>query len=102
MSETNYANSRSKPQSRLAQRQRQHLRQPVSGVDPQPAQLAELSPEPPVSPNNPCPFLRALVAGGHISGHVENLSRIAGTIVAAGGATPSEPRLPKSKVYLIA
>ena len=74
----------------------------MSGVDPQPAQLAELSPEPPVSPNNPCPFLRALVAGGHISGHVENLSTIADTIVAAGGATPTEPQLPKAKVYLIA
>ncbi len=56
----------------------------------------------PVSPNNPCPFLRALVAGGHISGHIEQLSTIANTIVAAGGATAAEPQLPKSKVYLIA
>jgi hypothetical protein len=55
-----------------------------------------------VSPNNPCPFLRALVEGGHISGHVERLATIAGTVIAAGGATPSEPRIPKFKVYLIA
>jgi len=74
----------------------------VSGVDPQPVQSAELGPEPPVSPNNSCPFLRALVAGGHLSGHVEQLSIIADTVVATGGATPTEPRLPKSKVYLIA
>jgi hypothetical protein len=55
-----------------------------------------------VSPNNPCPFLRALVEGGHISGHVEQLATIADTVIAAAGATPSEPRLPKFKVYLIA
>jgi hypothetical protein len=53
-------------------------------------------------PGNPCPFLRALVEGGHISGHIEQLSTIADTVVAAGGATPSEPQLPKFAVYLIA
>jgi hypothetical protein len=74
----------------------------VSLTDPPPAQSAKFGPEPLVSPNNPCPFLRALVAGGYISGHVEKLSTIADTIVAAGGATPTEPQLPKSKVYLIA
>lgn len=74
----------------------------MSGVDPEPVQSAELRPVPPVSPNNPCPFLRALVAGGRISGHVEQLSTIADTVVAAGGATPTELQLPKSKVYLIA
>jgi hypothetical protein len=55
-----------------------------------------------VSPNNPCPFLRALVESGHISGHDEQLATIADTVIAAAGATPSEPRLPKFKVYLIA
>ena len=64
--------------------------------------MSHRGPPPLVSPNNPCPFLRALVEGGHISGHVEQLSTIADTVVAAGGATPSEPRLPKFKVYLIA
>jgi hypothetical protein len=75
----------------------------LSRADAHPVQSAEPSFEAPlVSPNNPCPFLRALVEGGHISGHVERLSKIADTVVAAGGATPSEPRLPKAKVYLIA
>jgi hypothetical protein len=55
-----------------------------------------------VSPNNPCPFLRALVAGGHLSGHLEPLAKIADTIVAAGGESVTEPQLPRSKVYFIA
>ena len=73
----------------------------MSGTDPEPDVSIEQGREP-VSPNNPCPFLRALVAGGHLSGRVEQLSAIADTIVAAGGETPGEPRLPKSKVYFIA
>jgi hypothetical protein len=75
----------------------------VSGPDPPAIRSAEPRSETPlVSPDNPCPFLRALVEGGHISGRVEQLSTIADTIVAAGGATPEEPRLSRSKVYLIA
>lgn len=75
----------------------------MSSADPHAIRSAEPRSETPlVSPNNPCPFLRALVEGGHISGHVEQLSTIADTVVAAGGATPEEPRLPRSKVYLIA
>ena len=31
----------------------------------------------PVSPNNPCPFLRALVANGYVGGHVVPLSQLA-------------------------
>src|ERR1035441_5598604 len=41
----------------------------------------------PVSPNNPCPFLRALVAGGFVGGHVVSLPKLTNTIVAASGAT---------------
>jgi hypothetical protein len=75
----------------------------VSSANPHHVQSAELGSEPPlVSPDNPCPFLRALVEGGHISGHVEPLSTIADAVVAAGGVAPGEPRLPKFKVYLIA
>src|SRR5271156_2246962 len=62
----------------------------------------EHEPEPTVSPNNPCPFLRALVASGHLSGHVERLSTIADIVVAASDGTPSEPPLPRLTVYLIA
>jgi hypothetical protein len=49
----------------------------------------------PVSANNPCPFLRALVAGDFLADHVEPLSVIADTVVAASD-------LPRAPVYLIA
>ena len=35
-----------------------------------------------VSPNNPCPFLRALVANGYVGGHIVPLSKLAETIEA--------------------
>jgi hypothetical protein len=40
-----------------------------------------------VSPDNPCPFLRALVAGGFVDGHVVPLPMLAATIEAASGET---------------
>jgi hypothetical protein len=74
----------------------------MNRADPDPASTAGAPLESPVSANNPCPFLRALVAGGHLSGHIEQLSTIADTVVAAAGETPSESKLPRYKVYLIA
>jgi hypothetical protein len=41
----------------------------------------------PVSPNNPCPFLRALVANGYVGGHVVPLSQLAEMIGCASGET---------------
>ena len=41
----------------------------------------------PVSANNPCPFLRALVANGYVGGHAVPLPKIAGTIGLASGET---------------
>ena len=38
-----------------------------------------------VSPDNPCPFLRALVANGYVGGHVVPLSKLAETIELASG-----------------
>jgi hypothetical protein len=38
-----------------------------------------------VSPNNPCPFLRALVANGYVGGHDVPLTKIAETIDLASG-----------------
>jgi hypothetical protein len=38
-----------------------------------------------VSPNNPCPFLRALVASGFIDGHVVPLATLSRTIGTASG-----------------
>jgi hypothetical protein len=42
-----------------------------------------------VSPNNPCPFLRALVANGYVGGHVVPLSQLAEMIGLASGETGS-------------
>jgi hypothetical protein len=41
----------------------------------------------PVSPNNPCPFLRAVVASGHIDGHQEPLAHIKDVVAAARGGS---------------
>ena len=43
------------------------------------------APQIPVSPNNPCPFLRALVAGGFVDGHIVPLPKLTRTIEAATG-----------------
>jgi hypothetical protein len=59
-------------------------------------------PVPEVSPNNPCPFLRALVGEGYIGGHIEPLSTIADTVSRAGGPTPAQGKLSRIPVYLIA
>ena len=50
----------------------------------------------PVSANNPCPFLRALVANGYVGGHAVPLPKIAGTIGLASG----EAGLQEKKVWL--
>lgn len=59
-------------------------------------------PEIPVSANNPCPFLRALVAGGFVGGHVVPLQRLTGTIEAATGEKGLKERLAGLKIYLVA
>jgi hypothetical protein len=41
----------------------------------------------PVSPNNPCPFLRAAVSEGYIDGHTVPLGTLAQTVQAASGQT---------------
>jgi hypothetical protein len=43
----------------------------------------------PVSSNNPCPFLRALVANGYVGGHVVPLSQLAEMVGCASGETGS-------------
>jgi len=43
----------------------------------------------PVSANNPCPFLRALVANGYVGGHDVPLSKLSEMIGAASGETGS-------------
>ena len=49
------------------------------------ATLADAPPQLDVSPGNPCPFLRALVAGGWLNDEVEPLGKVRDTIVRASG-----------------
>lgn len=49
-----------------------------------------------VSPDNPCPFLRALVANGYVGGHTVPLPKIAETIALASG----EVGVSKIKVWM--
>jgi hypothetical protein len=55
-----------------------------------------------VSPDNPCPFLRALVAAGFVDGHVVALSKLSGTIETATGEKGLKERLAGLKIYLVA
>ena len=45
-----------------------------------------------VSPDNPCPFLRAAVAGHYIDPHTEPVSRVADLIAEASGGSPANRR----------
>lgn len=55
-----------------------------------------------VSPDNPCPFLRALVAGGYVSGHVVPLSGLSGTIALASGEKGLKETKARLAIYLVA
>ncbi len=55
-----------------------------------------------VSPNNPCPFLRALVAGGFVGGHIVPLPKLTSTIEAATGEKGLKERLAGLAIYLVA
>lgn len=61
------------------------------------------APTPPiaVSPNNPCPFLRALVATGFIGGHAVPLSALSKTIEAATGEKGLQEKVAGLKIYLV-
>jgi hypothetical protein len=67
----------------------------VRVADAAPAQL-------PVSDNNPCPFLRALVAGGYVDGHTVPLSTIGRTIEAASGERGLQKTLVGIKTFPVA
>ncbi|MEH2540037.1 MULTISPECIES: hypothetical protein [unclassified Bradyrhizobium] len=56
----------------------------------------------PVSPNNPCPFLRALVANGYIDGHVVPLSQLSEMIGLASGETGSAQKEVRRKAWMVA
>jgi hypothetical protein len=55
-----------------------------------------------VSPNNPCPFLRALVAYGYVGGHIVPLSQLCQIIEAASGKQGAEKKKAGREAYVIA
>jgi hypothetical protein len=56
----------------------------------------------PVSPNNPCPFLRAAVSEGYIGGHTVPLATLAQAVQAASGKTGFEKVSVGIKTRLVA
>jgi hypothetical protein len=60
------------------------------------------TPQTAVSPNNPCPFLRAVVAAGVIDGNVVALSEISRTVEAASGKKGLKKALAGLETYLVA
>src|ERR1700742_2797360 len=70
--------------------------------DPHADSFAGAGQQIPVSSNNPCPFLRGLVAGGYVDGHIVPLPKLTGTIEAATGEKGLKVRLAGLKVYLVA
>ena len=57
---------------------------------------------PQVSPNNPCPFLRALVAGDYVGGHVVPLPELTETIGRATGKSGLEGATARAKIFMVA
>jgi hypothetical protein len=55
-----------------------------------------------VSANNPCPFLRALVAMGRLSDDRESLAKVAAVAAATASAGDGRPVLPNTAIYAIA
>jgi hypothetical protein len=56
----------------------------------------------PVSSDNPCPFLRALVAGGKLADATEPLENVASVIVETASRGEGNPSLPGKAIYAIA
>jgi len=55
-----------------------------------------------VSANNPCPFLRALVAAGQLADDREPLAKVAAVVATAARAGDGQPVLPRAAIYAIA
>jgi hypothetical protein len=56
----------------------------------------------PISPDNPCPFLRALVAEGTLADTIEPLANISATLVEVARRGEGKPELPAKAIYAIA
>lgn len=55
-----------------------------------------------VSANNPCPFLRALVAAGKLADDREPLAKVAAVVATAARAGVGRPVLPRTAIFVIA
>ena len=55
-----------------------------------------------VSANNPCPFLRALVASGKLADDREPLAKVAAVVAATARAGDGHPVLPRAAIFAIA
>ena len=53
-----------------------------------------------VSANNPCPFLRALVAAGQLADDREPLAKVAAVVATAARAGDGRPVLPLSLIHI--
>ncbi|MEN3351720.1 MAG: hypothetical protein V7632_5355 [Bradyrhizobium sp.] len=60
------------------------------------------TPAPQVSPNNPCPFLRALVAGNYVGGHIVPLPELTETIGRATGKSGLPDLIARGKIFMVA
>jgi hypothetical protein len=70
--------------------------------DPHAGSPSDNDPQIPVSPNNPCPFLRGLVAGGYVGGHVVPLPKLTATIEAATGTKGVKEKFVGIEIYGVA
>ena len=59
-------------------------------------------PETPVSGNNPCPFLRALVSQGQLADNTEPLDKVAAVIAQTARTGEGSPELPAAAIFGIA
>jgi hypothetical protein len=65
--------------------------------------LAKTSPKPlPVSGDNPCPFLRALVAAGRLADDIEPIGKVAEVIADTARQGVGQPALPRAAIAGIA
>ena len=64
--------------------------------------MPDNAPAPQVSPNNPCPFLRALVAKGYVGGHIVPLGTLTEDSGLASGKTGMKLMGAKAAAYVIA
>ena len=56
----------------------------------------------PVSANNPCPFLRALVSAGKLADDREPLAKVAAVVAASAHTGDGRPELPRAAIFAIA